>query len=300
MTSQPASNVSPFDDELLPISPPRGIIRGTIHSVSAIFARRELLQLLVQREFKARYKDSSLGFFWSLLRPLAMLLIYYVAVGKFLGAERNIPNFAIYVFAGLTIWTLFSETVSSATGSIVNNSGLIKKVDLPREIFPLSATGTALLNFGIQFVVLLGATLLTGQPPRLEALWLVPASMIVLTTYGLGLGLLLSAWNVYLRDIQHLVEIALLVLFWASPIVYSYAMVHDLLGGGFLEQLWLANPVTPAVLAFQQGMWSSGDAGHVPADLGLRLLITWGFSLILLWIGQLVFSRLEGNFAQEL
>jgi ABC-2 type transport system permease protein len=268
--------------------------------VSAIFARRELLQLLVQREFKARYKDSSLGFFWSLLRPLAMLLIYYVAVGKFLGAERNIPNFAIYVFAGLTIWTLFSETVSSATGSIVNNSGLIKKVDLPREIFPLSATGTALLNFGIQFVVLLGATLLTGQPPRLEALWLVPASMIVLTTYGLGLGLLLSAWNVYLRDIQHLVEIALLVLFWASPIVYSYAMVHDLLGGGFLEQLWLANPVTPAVLAFQQGMWSSGDAGHVPADLGLRLLITWGFSLILLWIGQLVFSRLEGNFAQEL
>jgi len=288
------------DGGLSPVSPPRGAIIGTLHSVRAVIARRELLQLLVQREFKARYKDSSLGVFWSLLRPLAMLLIYYVAVGRFLGAERDIPNFAIYVFAGLTAWTLFSEIVSSGAGSIVNNSGLIKKVDLPREIFPLASTGTALVNFGIQFAVLLAATFLTGQPPRLEALWLVPASVVILTTYAVGLALLLSAWNVYLRDIQHLVEIALLVLFWASPIVYSYSMVHNLLQGNWLEQLFLANPVTPAVLAFQQGMWSSGDLANMPESLPIRLLITWGFSLVVLWIGQLVFSRLEGNFAQEL
>ena len=164
----------------------------------------------------------------------------------------------------------------------------------------MSAIGTALINFGIQFVVLLAATLALGVFPRWEAFWLVPASIIVITTYGLGISLLLSAWNVYLRDIQHLVEIALLVLFWASPIVYSYSMVHDILGGSFLEQIFLANPVTPAILAFQQGMWSSGGPDAVPGDLIFRLLITWLISLVLVAVGQRVFSRLEGNFAQEL
>jgi len=298
-----ASNSRPdemFPDTLQNISPPKGVIAGTVHTVRAIIDRRDLLFLLVQREFKARYKDSSFGVLWSLIRPLAMLLIYYVAVGKFLGAERHIPEFAIYVFSGLTAWSLFSEIISAGTGSIVNNAGLIKKVDLPREIFPLSAIGTALVNFGIQFVVLLIATFALGAPPRLDALWLVPISVIVITTYALGITLLLSAWNVYLRDIQHLVDIALLVLFWASPITYSYAMVHDVLKGGFLEQVFLANPVTPAVLAFQHGMWSPGASDTIPGDLGWRLLATFVLSLILVAVGQRVFSRLEGNFAQEL
>ena len=290
----------PGDDALVSIRPPGGLIQGTVHTVTEIVRRRELLGLLVNREFKARYKDSSLGVVWSLIRPLAMLLIYYVAVGKFLSAERSIPNFAVYVFAGLTAWALFSEIVSAGTGSIVNNAGLIKKVDLPREIFPLSTVGTALINVGLQFVVLLLATLVTGAPPRLEALWAVPAALIVITTYALALSLLFSAWNVYLRDIGHLIEIGLLVLFWASPIVYSYKMVHELLQGGWLEQLWLANPVTPAILAFQHGMWSSGPADAIPEGLPLRLLITWLFALVLLAIGQRVFARLEGNFAQEL
>ena len=300
MSRTASANVARQGEQLENISPPKGLIKGSVHTVRAILDRRDLLRLLVQREFKARYKDSSLGVFWSLLRPLAMLLIYYIAVGKFLGAERNIPNFAIYVFAGLTAWTLFSEIVSSGTGSIVNNAGLIKKVDLPREIFPLSAIGTALINFGIQFVVLLAATLILGSPPHLESLWLVPASVLVMTTYALGISLLLSAWNVYLRDIQHLVDIALMVLFWASPIVYSYAMVHKLLQGGILEQIFLANPVTPAILAFQKGMWSSSTVLEYPPDLGWRLLITFIASLVLVAIGQRVFSRLEGNFAQEL
>jgi len=288
------------DDELENINPPQGLVRGTIHSIRAVLERRELLWLLVRREFKARYKDSSLGVVWSLLRPLALLLIYYIAVGKFLGAERNIPDFAVYVFTGLTIWGLFSEIIASGTGSIVNNSALIKKVNLPREIFPLSSVGTALINFGIQFAVLLIASFAVGAPPRLEALWLAPAAIIVVVTYAFALSLLLSAWNVYLRDIQHLVDIALLVLFWASPIVYSYSMVNKLLGGGWLEQIWLANPVTPAALAFQQAIWSVGSVANAPSDLAWRLLITWLISLVLLLIGQQVFSRLEGNFAQEL
>ena len=139
--------------ELISAAPPRGAIRGTIFSVKAIVAHRELLGLLVRREIKARYKDSMLGLLWSLLRPLTMLLIYYIAIGKFLGAERSIPEFAIFIFTGLTAWGLFSEIISLSTNSIVSNAGLIKKVYVPREIFPLSTVGSAGFNFLTQFAI---------------------------------------------------------------------------------------------------------------------------------------------------
>jgi ABC-2 type transport system permease protein len=281
-------------------TPPKGLLRGTAFAIRGVWANRELLDLLVRRELKGRYKTSVLGFLWSLLRPLAMLVVYYVAIGKFLGAERGIPEFAIFIFSGLTVWSLYADIINSTTSSILANGGLIKKVYLPREIFPLSSVGSALFNFALQFAVLLGATLLLGSPPRLEALWFVPAGLIVITTFALSIGLLLSALNVYLRDVQHLVEIALLFLFWASPIVYSYSFVHDVLQGGWLEQLYLANPVTTVALAFQRGMWSAGADSLYPPDMGLRLLITFAVSLVILWISQRIFARLEGNFAQEL
>jgi len=277
-----------------------GSIRSFPQAVREIWGRRELLGMLVRRELKARYRDSSLGALWSLIRPLTMLLIYYVAIGKFLGAERSIPQFAIFVFTGLTVWQLFNEIVVGATRSIVDNASLIKKIYLPREIFPLAAVGSALVNFAIMFVVLLAATLVLGQPPRLEALWTVPAGFIMLVLFSFALGLLAAALNVYFRDVQHLVEIVLLILFWASPIVYSYQQVHSILQGGWIEQVYLANPVTTVVLYFQQGMWAAGPSDGMPEGSLLRLLIAFVVSVVLLWAAQRVFARLEGNFAQEL
>ena len=271
-----------------------------MYSVKAVAAHRELLGLLVQREIKARYKDSSLGFLWSLFRPLTQLAIYYVAIGKFLGAERQIPEFAIFVFTGLTVWGLFSEILSSSTSSIVSNAGLIKKVYVPREIFPLSAVGSASFNFVVQFTILLAAAFLVGRPPITPGLVLVPFALIVIVLFAFAVGLLLSAVNVYLRDVQHLVEVLLLVLFWASPIVYSYEFVHDALRGSWLEQLYLANPVTVVVLTFQRAIWAAGADQTWPPDLLLRLALTGAASLAFLWVAQRIFARLEGNFAQEL
>src|SRR4051794_24337895 len=96
-----------------------------------IWGHRELLSMLTRRELKARYKDSTLGFFWSLLLPLALLLIYSIALGQFLGAARSTPDFAIFISTGLTAWGLFSERVTAGTASIVSNGGLIKKVYFP-------------------------------------------------------------------------------------------------------------------------------------------------------------------------
>ncbi|MDN4598394.1 ABC transporter permease [Leifsonia virtsii] len=288
------------------VSERQGFFRGSGRSLADVWAHRELLWLLVKREIKARYKDSSLGLVWSLARPLIQLLIYYFAIGQILGAARNTPDFAIFVFTGLTTWGLFSEIVSGSTGSILGNGGLVKKVYLPREIFPLSTVGGAMFNFLVQLVVLLLAIVVLAHFPFGVNLLLAPLSVVMLVVFATAVGLVLSAINVYLRDTQHFVEIALLVLFWASPIVYPFTFVNQALHGNWLEQLYLANPVTIAIIGMQKALWAGGLEGTGataqvwPSDLALRLVIMLVISTILLWISQRVFSRLQGNFAQEI
>jgi len=291
-----------------------GVFKGFVRSVAEIGHRRELLGLLVRRELKSRYKDSSLGFVWSLIKPLTMLLIYFVAIGQFLGAARGIPDFAIFVYSGLTVWGLYSEIVLGGTSSILNNAGLIKKVYLPREIFPLAATGSALFNFVVQFLILVVFTVILGRAPLSWSVFYALGGVIIAVIYGVALALLLSALNVYLRDIQYLVDVALAIFFWASPIVYAWSFVVQAgarTGLDWLSTVYLLNPVSLAVLAFQRGMWISGSHTVVngattvapqpwPADMGLRMLIAALVGLILLAVAQRVFSRLQGNFAQEI
>lgn len=266
-----------------------------------IWKRRELVGLLVRRELRARYKGSSLGILWSLIKPLAQLLVYYFAVGQILGAARSIPSFAIFVFIGLTTWTLATEIITSGTRSIVDNAGLVKKVALPREIFPLAAVGGALVNLGIQFIVLLAAMIAIGQfPLTWGALWVFP-SLLLIVTFCSAIAVLLAALNVYLRDIQHLVEVVLIVAFWTSPIVYAYSFVSTL-PLGWVLQVYVANPITLGVLGMQRALWVAGAGvpGAFPAHLGLRILVAFLISALLLWVSHRIFQKLQGNFAQEL
>ena len=287
-------------EPLMEVGPSGGLVSGTARSVREIWAYRELLGLLVRRELKARYKDSTLGFLWSLLRPLSLLLVYYVAIGKFLGAQRSIPEFAIFVYTGLTLWSLFTEVIAGGTGSIVGNGGLIKKVYLPREVFPLSVVGSALFNFCTQLFILLIAVLVSGSIPTGSRLLYAPLAVAVIVVWGTALAFVLSAVNVYLRDVQYLVEISLMTLFWASPVVYSWELVRNQLGGGRLGQAYLLNPVTAAVLGMQRTFWVAGTNRPFPSDLGLRLVLMVLVGLVALWAGQRLFSRLEANFAQEI
>lgn len=292
--------------EFIDVGTKPGFFRGTLSSLSDIWSFRELLNRLVRREIKARYKDSSLGIVWSLFRPLVQLLIYFFAIGKILGAAKSVPDYAIFVFIGLALWTLYSEIISGCTVSILTNAGLIKKVYLPREIFPLSSIGSALVNFLVQMIVLaLGILVLSNFRVSWDLL-LVPAAFITLLVFATALGLLLSALNVYLRDVQHFVEIYLIVFFWVSPTVYPFTAVHRFLQGNWLEQIYLANPVTMAIIAMQKALWAGGASttpGAIqtwPDHLELRLFVVFVVSVVLLFITQRIFARLQGNFAQEL
>lgn len=281
-------------------APATGVLKGFTSQVTGVWEHRELLGRLIRRELKARYKDSSLGFVWSLLRPLTMLLIYYVVLGEFLGAARAIPDFAIYVFSGLTAWGLFVEAVTAGTGSIVGNAGLIKKVKLPREIFPLATLGSAVFNFAVQLVILVAATIAAGAVPSGSRWAYLPLSLAVIVLTALGWSLLLSAVNVYLRDVQHLVEIATMVFFWASPIAYSWALVSGHLRHPALEALYLSNPMTVAIMGFQQTFWVAGTDQPFPPHLEVRLMCWIVVGTVFTFLAQRAFARMQGNFAQEL
>lgn len=270
-------------------------------SFRELFKNRAMLGHLVRRDLKARYKDSVLGVFWSLVRPLTQLLIYYLVLGKFLGAERGIPDFAVYIFIGLTAYGLFSEIVSSGSSSVVDNSGLVKKVYFPREILPLASVGSALVNFGVQLLILVVAMIvLQSFPNPVRLHYLFPAFLLVIM-FATALALLLSAMNVYLRDVQYLVEVGTMILMWASPIVYSWGMVSGILGSGPLLTAYTLNPLTVSVLGFQYALWGAGsDPALFPESLLGILWIECGIVLLLLVLAYRTFRRMQGNFAQAL
>jgi len=292
--------------------PQPGIVDGTANSVRDIWRHRELLGQLTKREIKARYKDSVLGLMWSLIRPLVMLLIYWLVMGNFLGAARGVNEFGIYIFVGLAIWQLFADIVAGGTSSIVSNSGLIKKVYVPREVFPLSVVGSALFNFAMQLVILWIFTIIRGQFPLGTRWFFFPLALLLTVVWATALALILSAVNVYLRDVQYLVELGVTVLFWMSPVVYAWGFVQPVLNLT-LQRIYLANPMTLAVLGFQRAFWIGGDnpvydaAGNLlipaavtPTFLLQRMAIAILVSLVVLWLAQRLFSRLQGNFAQEM
>jgi ABC-2 type transport system permease protein len=280
-----------------------GIV-GTWGAMKAVFDHRQLLSLLVRRDVKARYKDSALGVLWTLINPIVQLVVYYVVMGQILGAARGIEDFAIYVFSGLTIFGLMSEALTGTTGSIIANAGLVKKVYVPREVFPLASMGSALFTFSVQVVVLIAGCLILGAPPFTSGfVYFIPAVALIVL-YAAAMGILFSALNVYLRDIQYLVQILLTLSMWAAPIVYGWKMVQDVFAlynlPSWLLEVYTNNPLTLAVLGFHRAFWTAGTDADYPPNLGLRMLVAFLVGLVVLWLCQRVFARLQGNFAQEL
>lgn len=301
--TQAAARFERLKDEPMQIAgQPIGAFTGFFGTIRDVIAHGSLLDLLIRRDLKSRYKDSALGFLWTLIRPITQLVIYFVILGQILGAARNIDNFAVYVFCGLTIYNLFSDIVAGSTGSIVANAGLIKKVYVPREIYPLASIGSALFNFGIQLVVLLAATVVFRQfPAHLDLLYFFPSTILILI-YGTALGLLLAAANVYLRDMGYLVEIVLMLLMWGSPIVYAWATVATKLQGSreWILHIYTDNPITLAVLGFHRAFWLGGSESDYPSDMLIKMGGAGLIGLVLVYVFHRVFSKLQGNFAQEL
>ncbi|MDP9005944.1 MAG: ABC transporter permease [Actinomycetota bacterium] len=282
--------------------------------VADIWRYRELLGNLVRKELKVKYKNSTLGFLWSLLNPILYLVVFWVVFDLVLGS--GIEDFPIFLLAGLLPWNLFSTSLGSATSSVVANASLVNKVYFPREILPLAGIGAALVHFFLQAVVLIGALAVFRYAPAWEYLPVVVLALAVLLVLGAALGIALAAINVYLRDTQHLLELVLLAWFWITPIVYQYKLLSDKLQEKSV--LLLVNPMTSLVLAFQRGIYNrvggpttGGRFGGATQSSGilpdasllwyLRNVAVVGVVSVALLVGALwLFGRLEDNFSEEL
>jgi ABC-2 type transport system permease protein len=285
-------------------------VGGCMSRMERLSRETDLLIALVQRELKARYRGSYLGWAWALARPLIMLLIYGVVIGVFLGAAKSIPEFMIFIFVGLMAWSLFSTLVTSSINSVMQAAPLVTKHKFRVILVPLSSAVVALVDFAIQFLVLLIGYALVRDVPAVTALPYLISSFFGVALLGIGLGLLLSAWNVFVRDVSHLTDVALQVGFWLCPIVYSYGFVERAaaengLSVEWVTRIYMLNPMANGVLGFQRALWppastTDGALLSFPGQLELRLLILLAFAAILATVGALAFSRLSYRFAEEL
>lgn len=262
-----------------------------------------LLRLLVRTGVTTRYRNSVLGWTWSYVRPAAQFLVFFVVLGVFLSLNHGIPNYAIYLFSGIVVINLFSEAFKNATTSIVGNAPLVRKVYLPRQLFAISAVIVAFVHFLPQVVLLLVVCLFMGWIVHVSILGVLAifAGTLLVMLSALGLGLFFGAVNVRFRDAENIVELLLLLATWASPVLYHWTMVRDAFPA-WLVEIYMLNPITQAVELFHYAFWYPVTTTDLPLPPALALNTMWGFVIAIaaLFIGQAVFRRVEGRFAQDL
>jgi len=245
----------------------------------------ELVRALTIKDFKLRYRNSALGFAWSLLNPLAMMAILTIVFSTLL--RSGIENFPLFLLPALLAWRFFSIGTSMALWSVVGNAPLVSKVYFPRWLLILSSNLANLLGSSLEFLALLPLMALLGMRPSPSAL-LLPLILALEFLLIFAISLPLSALNVYYRDVYQVWDIALQAGFFLTPIFYS----ADLIPGKY-RGLYMLNPMARIVQCARKILYLG--IPPEPADLGIPLL----GALILLALGAIAFSRLEPRFAEE-
>lgn len=274
---------------------------GRTRGVLDVFNHRYLLTLLVRKEVQIRYRGSMLGWLWSYVKPLVQFVVFFVAIGVFLGMNGRVEFFPVYLLAGSTIVTFFNEAFTNGTRSFLDNAALIKKIYLPREMFPIASMLVAAVNTLPQIIVILAIAVLIGWSPTIVSLAAILTALLIVALLATGLGLLFGSINVTFRDAQSFVEIITMCAIWASPVMYQWQMVASAVPE-WLFTLYRLNPLTIAVELFHLGIWAPLGPSSAEPIPGLWTFagIAVAVSAATLLIGQLVFRRLEGRFAQDL
>jgi ABC-2 type transport system permease protein len=278
-----------------------------------LWSRRELLLGLITSDIRIKYKNSTLGLFWSMVSPAITLGVYFLVFGLFL--KNGYPNFVIYLFSGLIVWNLFQNSINTATGVIVDRAALVKKVSFPREILALSNVGAAVVYFVVQLFVLIIFVSAVGHAPAWKFILILPISFLSLYLFTCALAVVMSAVNVYLRDMKHLMEVLLQLWFWMTPIVYSYShAIAPFLQRHGITWVYFLNPVTLIVMTFQRVFYVNTIVhSTIAPHPTIEVLPTWsfdkflvlnaallGFAIVAIFVGEAIFGRLEGDFESVL
>lgn len=260
------------------------------HNLAQLPRYRGLIQSLVARELKARYRGSVLGFFWSFVNPLLLLAIYSFVFGLVLpNGDPSVKPYAVFMFCGLLPWTWFSTSLLDASGSLIVGGNLIKKVLFPAEVLPIVSVLTNMVHFLLGLPILAAFMIAMRVAPDLDGLPWLPVVMLVQLVFTLGLALILAALTVHFRDIRDLISNLLTLWFFSTPIIYYYRLP-------MVEKFYTffrLNPFFHLAVSYQEILFFHGPFGH----LKWLPVLTAG-SLALFFGGYWLFDRLRDSFAE--
>ena len=266
------------------------------HSLKELYKFRVLIQNLVSRELKARYRGTVLGFLWSFFNPLLLMIIYSLVFGLILKSRsaefgNSSTLYAVFLFTGMLPWTWFSASSLESANVLMVNGNLLKKILFPAEILPVVTVLSNLVHFSLGLPILLIFLIAFGKGLTLWAL-LLPVVMLVQMIFSLGFGMLISSLTVHFRDIRDILANLLTLWFFSTPIIYPMTF-DSLQKSSFLRTLLNLNPMTHIIEGYHTCLFY-GAAPHWK-----RLAITLLASLVLFAIGYAVFDRLRDSFPEE-
>jgi lipopolysaccharide transport system permease protein len=251
---------------------------------------RGLIQTLVARELKARYRGSVLGFVWSFINPLLLLTIYSIVFTVFLPASKDLPTpYPLFMFCGLLPWTWFAASLTEASGSLISGGNLIRKVLFPAEVLPIVTVFSNLVHFLLGLPILIIFLIAYGHyPAPLHLLWF-PVIVVAQLVLTIGLGLILAALTVHFRDIRDILQNVLTLWFFATPIIYFWGQP------GIIEhhRLMQMNPMMDLAVGYQEVFFFREGFG---AWKGILAVV--GLSVVVFLAGYWLFDRLRDSFAE--
>ena len=257
-----------------------------------VWAYRGFVLGNVKREFQLKYRNSLLGAAWTVLQPLAMIVVYTVIFSQVMRAKLpgvdSTFGYSIYLCAGSLTWGLFSEVTTRSQTMFLDNANLLKKLSFPRLCLPVTVVANALLNFGIVFGLFTGFLLISGNFPGIATLALVPL-LALLVLFSVGLGMVLGVLNVFFRDVGQFFGIFVTFWFWLTPIVYPATTLPER-----VQSLMGLNPLAP-VMGAVQGVLVRGDWPQWGP-----LLYPFALALVLCGLGLRLFRKRAGEMVDEL
>lgn len=266
--------------------------------VQETWNHRSIIRNLTERELKVKYKKSLLGWVWSLLNPLATLVIYSIVFGTFLkvkppvGGNGDLQSFPLYLFAALVMWNFFGAVVNGSMSAMTAAGPLIRKVYLPPECIVFSVMGAAVLQTLVEAAILAAIMIVVGNASLTFLVF--PFLLVMLLLFTAGIAMVTSLLNVYYRDVGYLVAIAMNFLFYATPIVYTLTIVPEETHGIPARDIIEANPMTQFVMASRDVFYEL----QVPSLGRLAYITAWSLGVFV--IGWWVFARRSGDIAEEL
>jgi ABC-type polysaccharide/polyol phosphate export permease len=267
--------------------------------LAELYHYREQVRQLVLRDLKARYKNSVLGFLWSLLNPLGMMIVFGIVFTVLL-TDYSKAYYPVYLLSALLPWNFLVGGLTTGTASVLNNTPLVRKVYFPREVLPISAVLAQLVNFLLALIPLFLLMLIMGLPFTRWIVLYLPLVLLAQVAFVTGLALLLSSINVFYRDTQMILEVLTLAWFFLTPIFWPIDLIKDtwvtVLGFELNAYVWLnrLNPMASLAAAYRDILYSGSPVG---LDFFARTLVT---CLAVLALGYWVFARLSPRFGEEL